>query len=227
MEDRLRKYVDNLFEETTPTKRSVELKEEMIQNLHDKYNDLISEGKTNDAAYNIAVAGIGDISGLLSELERDTMAFMPDEAQMIEMEYSRRKSAMLTSIAVMMYILCTLPLIIMSMTGFRYNAVIGVPVMFIMIAGATGLLIYDGMTKKEYTNKSDTMVEEFREWQSDEKDRKALRKAISSALWSITVALYLIISFMTGAWFITWIIFIIATAVESLINVIFTARKGR
>jgi hypothetical protein len=60
MEDKLRRYVDGLFARTVPTKKAVELKEEMIQNLEDKYKDLISEGKTPEAAYNVAVAGIGE-----------------------------------------------------------------------------------------------------------------------------------------------------------------------
>ncbi|MCL2663202.1 MAG: permease prefix domain 1-containing protein [Oscillospiraceae bacterium] len=224
MEDKIRRYIDDLFLETAPTKKAVELKEEMIQNLSDKYNDLTAEGKTPEAAYNITIAGIGDISALLAELEKD---MTNKEPTIHEMEASRQKSALLTAIAVMMYILCALPIIIMSMAGFRYTSEIGVPILFLMIAGATGLLVYNSMIKNKYRSSSDTMVEDFREWQSDDKDRKALRKAISSALWSITVALYLIISFVTFAWYITWIIFIIAAAIESLINVFYTVKKGK
>jgi len=224
MEDNIRRYIDDLFAETTPTRKAIELKEEMIQNLTDKYNDLISEGKTNEAAYNITIAGIGDIRTLLADLENEMNEYEPTK---YEIEASRQKSAMLTAIAVMMYILCVLPLIIMSMAGFRYTAEIGIPVLFLMIAGATGLLIYNSMTKAKPVSNPDTMVEEFREWQSDEKDRKTMRKAISSALWSITVAVYLIVSFMTFAWHITWIIFILAGVVESLLNILYALKKGR
>ena len=224
MEDNIRRYIDDLFAETTPTRKAIELKEEMIQNLTDKYNDLISEGKTNEAAYNITIAGIGDIRTLLADLENEMNEYEPTK---YEIEASRQKSAMLTAIAVMMYILCVLPLIIMSMAGFRYTAEIGIPVLFLMIAGATGLLIYNSMTKAKPVSNPDTMVEEFREWQSDEKDRKTMRKAISSALWSITVAVYLIVSFMTFAWQVTWIIFILAGVVESLLNILYALKKGR
>jgi len=224
MEEKIRKYLDDLFADTASTRKAVELKEEMIQNLTDKYHDLTKNGKTEEAAYNITIAGIGDISALLADLEKDMTNTEPTK---YEVEASRQKSAMLTAIAVMMYILCTLPLIMMSMAGFTYAAQVGLPIFFLMIAGATGLLIYNSMTKPKTVNNPDTMVEEFREWQSDEKDRKTLRKAISSALWSITVALYLIISFMTYAWSISWIIFILAGVVESLINIFFTVKKGK
>ncbi|MCL2628379.1 MAG: permease prefix domain 1-containing protein [Oscillospiraceae bacterium] len=224
MQDKLRRYVDNLFASTTPTRKSVELKEEMIQNLSDKYNDLLSEGKTDEAAYNIAVAGIGDVSDLLKELETDESS--PVYVQDIEeMEKARRKSAMLTAIAIMMYIVSFVPVMILSMVDSPFQDVMGVPLMFIIIAAATGLLIYNNMTKPKYRKQRDTMVEEFREWQSDEKDRKQLRKAISSALWSIVLAAYFIISFTTFAWHITWIIFIIGAVVESLLNVIFALKK--
>jgi len=224
MEEKLRSYVDDLFAETTPTRKAVELKEEMIQNLTDKYRDLMTEGKTEEAAYNITIAGIGDISALLAELEKD---MANKELTTYETDASRQKSAMLTAIAVMMYILCALPIVMMELFNFKYASEIGVPILFLMVAGATGLLVYNNMTKPKYNSSSDTMVEEFREWQSDDKDRKALRRAISSALWSITVAMYLIISFMSGAWYITWIIFIVAMAIESLINIFYTIKKGK
>jgi len=222
MEDKLRRYVDSLFEETTPTRKSVELKEEMIQNLNDKYQDLISEGKTNEAAYNIAVAGIGDISELLNELEpRNDQIELGYE----EVENARKKSAALTAIAVMMYILSPLTIIILSYVSARNVDAIGLPIFFLMVAGATGLLIYNNMTQPKKRKMQDSVVGDFREWQSDNKDRKQMRKAISSALWSITVLVYLVISFMTFMWHITWIIFIISGVIESLINVMFQMKK--
>ena len=223
MEDRLRRYVDGIFEETTPTRKAVELKEEMIQNLEDKYKDLISEGKTPESAYNIAIAGIGDISGLLNELEEERKN---TPWQKYENEAARKKSAMLTSVAVMMYILSPLPLIFLNIIGLgRFGAIIGIPILFVIAAIATGLLIYNNMTKPRYEKESDSMIEEFREWKSESKDRKTMRSAISSALWTTIVVLYFIISFSTGAWYITWIIFIIGAAIESFINIFVNLRK--
>lgn len=221
MEDKLRRYVDGLFARTVLTKKAVELKEEMLQNMHDKYNDLISEGKNPEAAYNIVVAGIGDVDVLLSELETET----PDSPEMLEFEMTRRKSAMLTAIAVMAYILSVLPLIILATFNSPYSARIGVPFMFLLVAGATGLLVYNNMVKPKYIKGSATMVEEFRKWQTETHDIKSLRRAISSALWAILVALYFIISFWTFAWHLTWIIFLLGAALEAVINIFFALKK--
>jgi len=222
MEDKLRIYVDDLFADTALTTKAVELKEEMIQNLNDKYNDLISDGKTQEAAYNIVIAGIGDISGLLAELETDSTPELPG---IFELEIARRISAMFTAIAVMVYILSPLPLTILAMFGVKSAGRIGVPVMFVMIAAATGLLVYNYMTKPRHYKGADTMVAQFREWQSDTRSRKSLRRAISAALWAIIVALYFIISFWTQAWHISWLVFLFGVAVEAFINIFFTLKQ--
>ena len=221
MEDKLRRYIDGLFARTAPTKKAVELKEEMLMNLEDKYNDLISAGKTPEAAYNIVIAGIGDVGGLLYELEADA----PDMEEVIEVETARRVSAMFTAIAVMGYILSFLPLMILGIFGSTFATRIGVPVMFLMIAASTGLLVFNNMTKPKGERRSGTIVEEFREWQADSHDRKTLRRAISSALWAILIALYFIISFWTSAWHITWIMFLLGAAIEAIINILFAVKK--
>jgi len=221
MEDKLRRYVDGLFARTVPTKKAVELKEEMLQNLHDKYADLISEGKAPEAAYNIAIAGIGDVSSLLAELETE----VPEPLDTETYESARNISAVRTSIAVVLIILSCLPLIILGANNDSNTLQIGIPVMFAAIAGATGLLIYNNLTKPRFLKGSDTMVEQFREWQSGTDARKALRRAISAALWSIITALYFIISFYTEQWNVTWIIFILGAAVEAIINLFFTLKK--
>jgi len=222
MKEKLRKHVDGIFDETTPTRKAIELKEEMIQNLEDKYKDLISEGKTPEAAYNIAVAGIGDISGLLADLEEEAKI---NPWQKIEQETARKRSAMLTAVAVMLYILSVLPLIILSTIGIGLYDVIGIPIFFLMVALGTGLLIYNNMTKPRYEKESDTMIEEFKEWKSDNQGRKSMRSAISSALWTTIIVVYFIVSFSTGAWYITWIAFIIGGAIESFINIFMNIKK--
>jgi len=222
MEDKLRRYVDGLFARTVPSRKAIELKEEMLQNLHDKYDDMISEGKTPEAAYNIVIAGVGDFSGLLAELEMEE----PEQpVNREEIELNRHKSALRTAVAVMAIILSFMPAMILSMFNSRYTTRIGVPIMFVTIAAACGLLIYNNMTKPKYKGESSTMVGQFRQWQTDTGDRKALRRAISSALWSVLTALYLILSFATDAWGVTWIIFILGVVAESIINIFYTLKK--
>lgn len=207
MEERLRAYIEELFTDAPATHKAMELKEEMTQNLIDKYHDLLSEGKSEDVAFNIAVSGIGDVSGLLKDLENDGV---PSEYA----EYERRKmiSAALTALAIMLYILSVIPVIV-------FND-LGIVAMFVMIALATGILIFNNMTKPRYHKTDNTVVEDFRAWQYEKSGQNNARKAISSALWSITVVIYLLLSFTTRAWSITWIIFPLAAAVENIIRIV-------
>ncbi len=217
MQDRLRNYMDSLFEDAPKTKRVVELKEEILQNLIDKYNDLLMEGKSEEAAYNIAVASVGDVSGLIQDLKAVESPVMR-QASEEELDRGRKRNALFISIAVALYILCVIPVMLLEDVG-------GIILMFVMAAVATALLIYNSMTKVKYNKTDDTVVEEFREWKADNKAHRQAYNAASSAVWTLTVALYFIISFTTMAWHITWIIFLIAAAVTSIIKAIFDLRK--
>ncbi len=216
MEGNIRAYVDELFAGTTPSRKAVELKEEMIQNLTDKYTDLIAEGKSPEASYNIAIASIGDVSGLLKDLEKDNVT--------ADVPRNRQKAAMLTAIAVMIYILSVVPLIFLTAVARTPNAgVIGVLIMFVMVAAATGLLIYNGMTNPR--SRRDSMVDDFKDWQAGTHEQRTMIKAISTALWTLTVAIYIIVSFLTGAWYLTWVIFLVVSAIQAIINAVLTAKK--
>lgn len=220
MRDKLRVYIDGLFKDAPPTKKTVELKEEILQNLIDKYDDLIMEGKSEEAAYNIAVAGVGDISALIADLGEWPQYQDPAPFPTEEYEKSRRRSAILIPIAVALYILCIIPTMLISSD-------MGTVLMFIMIAIATGLLIYNNMMKVNYRKMNDTVVEEFREWNMSNRADRQIYKALSGALWAIVLALYFIISFATMAWYVTWVIFLIGGALNGVLKAVFDLIRPR
>ena len=129
MREKLLTYIDCLFAGAPNTPQTAEIKTEILQNTLDRYDDLIAEGKTPEAAYSLAVSGIGDISEILSggaaPNPRPAQAEPPENANFI------RK--LMTGIAVGLYILCVAPCIILQ----DEKGVVG---MFGMIALATVLL---------------------------------------------------------------------------------------
>ena len=58
MRTQLIQYLDLLF---AGSKDSEDIHQEILQNTLDRYDDLILEGKTPEAAYRLAILGIGDI----------------------------------------------------------------------------------------------------------------------------------------------------------------------
>ena len=209
MNEKLRRYIDDLFANAPSTVRAVELKEELFQNLTDKYNDLIAEGKNEESAFNIAIASIGDVDSLISGLS--------GEKHMVG-EKARKRSALLTAIAISLYILSPVSVILLQDE-------IGVMVLFLFVAVATAMLIYNGVTRERYVKADDTMVEEFKEWKQNGKQKNKAVDAIVGSFWLIAVCVYIVVSFMTGAWHITWIIFLIAAAIASLIKGLFMLKQ--
>ncbi len=241
MKTKLKEYIDTIYadaERRSPrNERLAELKEEMLRNLEEKYDDLIAAGRTPGAAYNIAIAGVGDISDLLDAVSgvdhtakaadsvepphREHRPLTPEEREQVE-RY-RRRSAILTPVAIALYILCVIPCIIV-------DHVVSVVLMFVLVAIATSMLIYNYMSRPKFDRHVD--------WKDDDDDdddesagkeprvrRSPIYHAISGALWCVTVCVYLTVSFMTGYWHITWMIFLMATAVDNIIKAIFDLRR--
>ena len=50
---------------------------------------------------------------------------------------------------------------------------------------------------------------------------------ITSAYWILMAALYLLVSFLTKAWHLTWIIWVASPAIETLIKGVYRAYKRR
>jgi hypothetical protein len=215
MNNRLREYIDNLFATAPSNMKAVEVKEEILQNLTDKYNDLIAEGKSEDVAFNIAVASIGDVSDLIRELQG-----LPQQYNKISEENDKQKqrTALMTAIAIGLYIFSPVPVILLQNE-------IGIVFLFVFIAIATGILVFNGITKSKTQQVPDTMVEEFKEWRERNSGKNQLQKSVLSAIWAIGVVIYFLISFSTGAWYITWVIFLIIAAVEGVVKAVFDMSK--
>ena len=78
MREQLETYIDGLFADAALTVRNAELKQEILQHALDRYDDLIAAGQPEQAAFDEAVAGIGDVSELYErkkEQERPAREF--------------------------------------------------------------------------------------------------------------------------------------------------------
>ena len=132
MREQLISYVNSLF---AGNPEAEEIRQEILQNTMDRYDDLVAEGKNPQAAYGLAIAGIGDVSELLN--------------------------------------------------GPAAPA------------------------------------------EHPEPPVTSQRSSIRFILWLTAAAVYFIVSFLTRAWFITWLIFPIAWAVSGLIHAIFDLKEAK
>lgn len=49
---------------------------------------------------------------------------------------------------------------------------------------------------------------------------RAIRKSVKSIVWLLIVIVYFLLSFSTGAWHVTWLIFLVGACVSSITNLI-------
>ena len=199
MRDQLIQYVSLLF---AGAENCEDTKQESLQNTLDRYDDLIAEGKPEEAAYRLAIISIGDINEILGQKDAVLPAVTVAEAQ-TETDTAFKK--LLRAIAVGLYILCPLPLIVLSELGMDTFGLCG---LLCFVAVATVLMIL-GSKKGDKPSHSDN--------DDEDKPKSELGKSVSSLIWAIGLAVYLILSFLTGAWHITWVIFPILGAINALV----------
>lgn len=209
MRNNLVQYVNLLF---AGTPGNDEIRQEILQNTLDRYDDLVAQGKTPVAAYQLAISGIGDINEIFATARetstppRATAEPLPETPQQAQ----RRKLA--TGLAIALFILCPVPLFLVTGTA-------GLCLFLAMVAiGVALLVIFD---------KDDDKDDEENEDSKEVTPKQKFRKALSSVFGIFVVALYLFISFSTRAWGITWVIFPIWGCLSGLVNAIIDYKEAK
>lgn len=210
MREKLIQYVNLLF---AGVPDSDEIRAEILQNTLDRFDDLVAQGKAPEAAYRLAISGIGDINEILGSTVQDH----PDQTTVKidnqeNMEDIRNKK--IRAIGIAIYILCALPLIILGDLGLDS---LGLCLTLALVACATYLMIITG--KKDSDDEED--VKEIQKVSPQQELKNSIGKLISA----ISVAAFFIVSFATGAWYITWIIFPIVACVRGLVNAIIDLKE--
>lgn len=201
MRDQLIQYVNLLFAASTGAE---EIRDEILQNTLDRYDDLIDQGKTPQAAYQLAISGIGDINELLSGSPAPVAVPVTERSDDKE-EFARKMRAL----AIGLYIVSLAPTILLdtmvhlSELGFIFTLMI--------VAAATVIMII-------YSKKNVEEAPAYSHSRQEDSPKSELKKSIRKLVSAVGLAVYLLVSYATGAWFITWLIFPITAAINGIIN---------
>lgn len=206
MREQLIQYVNLLF---AGAQDCADTQQEILQNTLDRYDDLIAQGKTPEAAYRLAISGIGDINEILGGKPEYTAVMQsptPEETDTGDSSFKK----IIRAVAIGLYILCPIPLIILSEMGMDTIGLCGT---ISLVAIATILILLG--------RKKTAVIERKEEDDSVQRSpRQELRKGVNSLIWAIGLAVYFIISFATMAWYVTWVIFPIIAAIQGLVRAI-------
>lgn len=286
MREQLVQYINLLFAGNEGTE---EIREEILQNSLDRYDDLIRMGSSPESAYRKTIAGIGNLEELLGNTHKEE-AF-PHQAPVWNAELPRIPiSQVMRAIAVGLYIICLAPVILLDSADLGSIGFIGT---LLIVAVATMLLIYfpkkktaeaiaaepaftapdasiirlvrtgaiglyilslvplmllDGIGwgdfgvcgtllivaaatmlllifRKPKTLQDDMLDHAQESFSEPDKSRLPLKKSIEKLISRIGLVLYFVISFSTGAWEITWVIFLLIPAVRGLVNALIDLKE--
>lgn len=200
MKEKLINYVDLLFAGASNVE---DIKQEILQNTLDRYDDLITQGKSPQSAYQQAISGIGDINEILSN---DDTSFQYTNTNDTPVESVKNPLKWIKALAIAFFILCPIPIILLENT-------LGVCLCLALVAVGVVLLIVTGKEEQKESGETD--------------NRSPLNTSITNGIWGIGLAVYFLLSFSTGAWHITWLVFPILGCSCGIVDAIFDFKHTR
>ena len=125
---------------------------------------------------------------------------------------NKKSNALILSVSIFLYFLAVV-LLIFTQTVLKFNDGISLSIFLIICAIATCLIIYNSVSKGNNESKKE-----------EKTIKNKLQKQIEEIITSITLVIYLIVSFITMAWHITWILWIINVLICEIVKLIFILR---
>jgi len=159
----IKSYLDAMFSNMPNTPEVKKAKAELFSMMEDKYNELIAEGVSENAAVGTVISEFGNLDDLAEDLgltkeveevherEQQPKRFVSiDEAT--EFLRAEKKKALLIATGVLLCITCVCwPIVTDSVWGFMNIDMYGAAMMFVWIAIGVGLFVYSGFVGSDFS----------------------------------------------------------------------------
>lgn len=245
--NQIRNYIDAMFSSLPKTREIVEMKLNMLENMEEKFNELLKEGKSENEAVGIIITDFGSMEELKEELglsdttsdhnqsenqseseaennnsnitdSAEDFGFDSKEFNSLKEEYMKFKK----NFAIGMSIACFMFLLSPAMI-FLPDSIFGSTLIFFMffslIACGSGIFIYFGIQDDKYKELLNLQK------RKESRDNYKLLQLVNSIIFPITTVIYLCLGFFGGLWHPGWIIFIIAAIITSGIKSFISYKK--
>ncbi|MRH41364.1 hypothetical protein GH741_01595 [Aquibacillus halophilus] len=162
--DTIINYLDNMFATLPKNKKILDLKEDLLSSMEDKYNELKRNGKSENEAIGIVISEFGNIDELIKEFDIELDDQSEELPMLTENEVNdylevNKKASKLIGLGVTFCILGAALLILITqligdglITGVsdNYAGIVGLIPLLLLVAVAVGLFIYSGMTTDRF-----------------------------------------------------------------------------
>lgn len=134
------------------------------------------------------------------------------EEPKVTKEEVRRKSAEVVSTSIFIYV-ASVAFLMVAIPVLKMNPIIVTAIFLCAVAWATARIVKNYMSMPKF----DKTKEEIKE--------ERILKQINGIVNTISTVIYFIVSFMTMAWYITWVIFIIDGLICEIIKLLFMIKE--
>lgn len=131
----------------------------------------------------------------------------------IENRYEKEKRAKGIGIAILLYFISII-WIMVTIPVFRMNPIVSTAIFLLICGFATYIIVYTSIVYKRKKTK-------------EEEQTSKLVKQINEIIAMVVLIFYLLISFYTMAWYITWILWIVYALIEEIVKLIFTLKEAK
>lgn len=164
---------------------------------------------------------------IVSGMKMEAFEYLKKECFTLDQDYEnsvrhikeahKKRFTMKITAGVMLCILSVVPLIVTALiteerSGGDFLVILALAFLLVIIGIAVSLFITAGMEDTAYA-----VILQEKEFSVKKKSGKKIEDLISAVYWPAAVILYLVWSFTTGAWYLTWIIWPFAGIIFEMI----------
>ncbi len=184
--------------------------------------------------------GVGVVLMVSSRSIMEQWSFMksnPCSIDAVSIDYLKNRNrdftpsySVMHSVGILLCIMCFIPAVIFDDFGGHFWGDLSGALLFIFVGFGVFLMVYSRDIKSTYSRllgiNDETVFKETKEEKLNQIQNKTVR-AIMSAYWSVVTCIYLCVSFLTFKWHLTWLIWPIAAAVNTVIVAIYRVNEDR
>lgn len=157
--DTIKTYLENMFAALPRTAQILDLKNNILTNMEDKYLELKKQGKSENEAIGIVISEFGNIDELVSELGlnlEDSGSFEHTAQREEILHYMKVKKASATKISIGVFLCILAPIVLILIHALIDKGILmisetsGIVLLFILVTIAVGLFIMTRMSLEPF-----------------------------------------------------------------------------